>query len=107
MQILNVLITALVVIAVGVVAGFFLLLALNGYTGGQADPGLILYVVWVLFFALLTAGLSFLSAKYLIVKKSFSAIAAVAISAPIFIIVGGVAVVVGMFASVFLIEALR
>ena len=107
MQILNVLITALVVIAVGVALGFFLLLALNGYSGGQAEPGLILYAVWVLFFSFVAAGLSFLSAKYLIVKKSFNPIAAVAITAPVFIIVGAAAVVVGMFASVFLIEALR
>lgn len=107
MQIFNFIFTALAGIAIGIVAGFFLLIALNGYTGRQADPGLIFYVVWVLFFSLLTAGLSVLSAKYLIGKKSFSAIAAVAVTAPIFIIVGGVATVAGMFASVFLIEALR
>lgn len=107
MQILNFIITTLAGIGIGIILGFFLLLALNGYTGSQADPGLILYVVWVLFFSLVTAGLSVLSAKYLIGKKSFSPIAAVAIAAPVFIIVGGVATVIGMFASVILIENLR
>ena len=107
MQILNVILTALAGIAIGIVVGFFLLLALNGYMGGQADAGLILYVVWVLFFSFLTAGLSFLTAKYLIGKKSFSPIAAVAIAAPIFIIVSGVASIIGMFAAVILIENLR
>lgn len=107
MQIFNFIFTALAGIVIGIVVGFFLLLALNGYMGSQVDPGLILYVVWVLFFSLLTAGLSVLSAKYLIGKKSFSSIAAVAITAPIFIIVGGVATVAGMFAAVILIENLR
>jgi hypothetical protein len=107
MQILNFLITALVCIGIGFVLFFFLIIGLNGYSEQQATPGLILYIVWALFFSLAAAVLSVLTAKYLINKKSFSAIAAVAIAAPIFIIVGGVANFLGIFAAVFLIEGLR
>jgi hypothetical protein len=107
MQILNFLMTAAVDIAIGVVLGFFLLLALNGYSEDQAMPGLILYVVWVLLFSLAAAALSVLTAKYLIGKKSFGALAACAIAAPIFIVIGGVVNFAGLFAAVILSEALR
>lgn len=107
MQILNFLITALANIAIGFVLFFFLIVGLNGYSGSQAEPGLILYVVWALLFSLVAAFLSFLTAKYLIGKKSFSPVAAVAVAAPIFIIVGGVLNLVGIFAAIILIEALR
>lgn len=107
MQILNFLITALVNIAVGVVLFFFLLLGMNGYSEKQATPGLILYIAWALLFSILTAVFSVLAARFLIRKKSFSPLAATAIFAPIFIVVGGVANFVGIFAAIFLTEALR
>jgi hypothetical protein len=107
MQILNFLITILAGIGVGVILFFFLIVGLNGYSEQQATPGLILYIVWALFFSLAAAILSVLTAKYLINKKSFSALGAVAIAAPIFIIVVAAANFAGIFASIFLIEALR
>ena len=107
MQILNFFITALINVGIGVVLGFFLLIMLNGFSGRQAEPGLILYVVWTLFFSLLAAILSVLSAKYLTSKKSLSPVASVAISAPVFIVVGGIFIFLGTFAAVILIEALR
>jgi hypothetical protein len=107
MQILNVLITALFNIGIAFVLFFFLIIALNGYSERQATPGLILYIVWALFFSLLAAVLSVLTAKYLIGKKSFGSISAVAIASPIFIIVGGIISFLGTIAAVVLIEALR
>lgn len=107
MQILNFLVTAIINIGIACVLGIFLLIALNGFSESQANPGLILYIVWTLLTALITASLSVLAAKYLIGKKSFTPLGAIAISAPIFIVVGGIVSVVGIFASVILIEALR
>ena len=107
MQILNFIITAAINIGVACVLGFFLLIALNGFSGSQAEPGLILYVVWTLLASLVAAVLSVLLAKYLIGKKSFKPIGAIAISAPIFVVIGGIVHVAGMFAAIILIEALR
>jgi hypothetical protein len=107
MQILNFFITAMINIGIACVLGFFLLILLNGFSESQANPGLFLYVAWALLTALTAAALSVLTAKYLIGKKSFRPFSAIAISAPIFIIVGGIVSVAGMFAAVILIEALR
>lgn len=107
MQILNFLLAALFNIGIGFVWLFFLIIGLNGYSEKQATPGLILYVVWALFFTLLASVLSVLTAKYLVGKKSFRPISAVAVSSPIFIIVGGALNFVGIFAAAALIEASR
>lgn len=107
MQILNFFITALVNIGIAFILFFFLIIGLNGYSEKQATPGLILFIVWSLLFSLLAAVLSVLTAKYLIGKKSFGSISAVAIASPVFIIVGGIAGFLGVFAAVALIEALR
>lgn len=107
MQIVNFLITALVNIGIAFVLFFMLIVGLNGYSGNQAEPGLVLYIVWALFFSFLTAGLSVLAARYLIGKKSMNSVAAVAICSPIFMIIGGIACFLGTIAAVILIEALR
>lgn len=107
MQILNFFITAIINIGIACVLFIFLLIVLNGFSESQADPGLILYVAWALLTALIAATLSVLTAKYLIGKKSFKPFSAIAISSPIFIIVGGAASFVGIFAAVLLIETLR
>lgn len=107
MQILNFFITAVINIGIACVVGLFLLIALNGFSESQAMPGLIFYVVWTLLASMLAAALSVLAAKYLIGKKSFRPLGAIAITSPIFIIVGGAASFIGLFAAVILIEALR
>jgi len=100
MQILNFFITAAINVGISGVLFLFLLL------GRQTSPGFILYVAWTLIASFLAAALSVLLAKYLIGKKSFNPLVAIAISSPIFIITGGVASVIGVFTSVFIIEAL-
>ncbi|MET0754347.1 MAG: hypothetical protein ABWZ66_13275 [Pyrinomonadaceae bacterium] len=107
MQILNFFITALVNTGIAFLWFFFLIIGLNGYSEKQATPGLILYIVWALFFSLLAAVLSVLTAKYLIGKKSFGSISAVAIASLVFIIAGGIANFIGMFAAAAVIESLR
>ena len=107
MKIATFLITALVNTAVGVVLFFVLILSLNGFSGKQAEPGLLLFIVWGLLSALITGVSGVLLANYLATKKSLSKIAATAISTVIFIIAGVVSAIVGFFAAVFLVSALR
>ena len=107
MKIATFLITALVNLAIGFVLFFMLILGLNGFTGKQAEPGLLLFIVWGLLSALITGVLGIFLANYLAVKKSMNKFAATAISSVVFIIVGCVSGVVGFFAAVFLVSAMR
>ena len=36
--------------AIGIVLFFFLMIGLNGFSEGEADPGMIFYIVWLYFF---------------------------------------------------------
>lgn len=107
MKILAFIITALANIGIGVVFLFFLLIALNGYSERQANPGLILFVIWVLLFSLATAALSVLAANWMKRKKSLSLPAAALGSTLIFVLIGGGLNFIGIFAAIILIEALR
>ena len=100
-------ITGLINIAVGVVLFFFLLLGLNGYSGKQAEPGLILFIVWILLASLLVAVLSVVMIGFLTAKKSINFWASSLISVLVFVILGAVINVVGWFTSLFVTEALR
>ena len=100
-------ITALANIGIGFVLFFVLLLSLNGFAGGEAAPGLILFVLWAALCSLAAAVLSFMSAKYLTEKKFFNPLLA-ALSAIVFFVVVGAAVnFVGVIAAVFLTSAMR
>jgi hypothetical protein len=107
MKIATFLITALVNAAVSFVLFFMLLLAMNGFHENDATPGLLLYIVWSLLSAVITGILGILLANYLATKKSWNKILATALSSLIFVIAGGVSVVVSFFAAVFLASALR
>lgn len=100
-------ITGLINIAVGVVLFFFLLLGLNGYSGKQAEPGLILFIVWILLASLLVAVLSIVMTNFLTAKKSINFWVSSLISVLVFVILGAVINVVGWFTSLFVTEALR
>ncbi len=86
---------------------FFLLLGLNGYSGKQAEPGLILFIVWILLVSLLTGILSVVTTNYLTTNKSMNFWVGSLISILLFCIVGAAFSVVGWFVSLFLSEALR
>lgn len=101
------LITALGNIAVGAVLFFFLLLALNGFSGKQAELSLIFYIVCVLIVSLIAAILGFLSAGLLAEKKSFKPWLAALAAIAVFIIVGAAINFVGLIVAVFLAEASR
>jgi len=100
------LITTLINIGIGVGLFFMLIVSLNGFTGEQADPGLILFVVWILLASIIAGVLAFLSAKYLISKKSFKPWRAALLAIAIFVIVGTAANIVGFIAAVVLTSAM-
>lgn len=100
------LITALANIG-GAVLFFMLLISLNGFTGKQAEPGLILFVVWVLLASIVTGVLGFFAANYLIENKSFNRWLAASLTILIFIGVGAAFNFVGLIAAAALTPAMR
>jgi hypothetical protein len=100
-------ITAFVNIGVGVFLFFILLLSLNGFSEDEATPGLILFIVWILIVSLLTAVLSVVATNFLTAKKSMSFWIAALISVLLFVIVGGVFNIIGLFASVLVTSAMQ
>lgn len=107
MKIISFLTTALLSIIIGAAMFFMLLLSLNGFTGKQAEPGLMLFVVWVLLASLGAGVLSFLSAKYLAEKKSLNRWWAALTAIAGFVIIGVIINAIGFFAAVFLTSAMR
>jgi len=101
------LVTVLVNIGIGIMLFFLLLLSLNGYSGKQAEPGLILFIIWVLLFSIAAAVCAYLSANFLITKKSLNWIAASLISILVFVAAGAILNFVGTVAAIILTEALR
>ncbi len=100
-------ITGLMNIGVGVVLFFLLLLGMNGYSEQQATPGLITFIIWVLLVSLLTAILSVVTTNFFTTKKSMNFWVAALISIFVFVIIGVVFDIIGLFISIFVTEALR
>jgi hypothetical protein len=63
---------------IGAVLGFFLLIALNGFSGKAADYAIYTYIGWVIIFSLIIGAISFFGTG-LLVKKSFNTILSVII----------------------------
>ncbi|HSK70771.1 MAG TPA: hypothetical protein VK892_03680 [Pyrinomonadaceae bacterium] len=101
------LLTATANLGIGIILFFFLIIALNGYSESQATPGLILFIVWILFFSLAAAVFSFFTVTFLTKKKSFSPFAAAVFSTIGFVFIGGILDFIGIFAAIGLIEVLR
>ncbi len=80
--------TLLINIAIGVVMFFFLLILMNGFSGSDARPGLIAYVVLGVAVSVLMGAGAFFLTSFLIRKELKGAIAAI-IAVPIFSVVGG------------------
>jgi K+-transporting ATPase A subunit len=79
--------TSLINMAVGIVFLFGLIVAMNGYSEGDATPGLITYIVLALLITALMAGASVLLVNVLL-KREMKTVLAAAIAVPIFSIVG-------------------
>lgn len=107
MKIATFILTALINVGIALVMFFMLILSLNGFSGRQAEPGLLLFIVWGLLSAIVTGVLAVLLANFLAIKKSMNKAGAAAISIVSFVVAGGISVVVGFFAAVALVSALR
>jgi len=101
------LITMSVNAAVGAAMFFMLILSLNGFTGKQAEPGLILFFVWVLITSFVVGVLSILSVNYLAGTKPFNQWLAATISVSVCVIGGAAINFVGATAAVLLTLAMR
>ena len=100
-------ITTIFMLGLGTAWFFMLILSLNGFTGKQAEPGLILFVVWAILTAIVAGILGFWSAGYLTEKRSFSPALAALASVVFFVIVGAASDFVGFIVAVAITSARR
>ncbi|HLM00486.1 MAG TPA: hypothetical protein VK400_05490 [Pyrinomonadaceae bacterium] len=107
MKIATFLITALANAAIGFVLFFVLIMSLNGFSEEQAKPGLLLFIVWGLLSAIITGVSGILLANYLATKKAMNKVGAAAIASAVSVLAGGVSGVVGFFAAIILVSAMR
>ena len=80
-------ITLLINIAIGIVILFFMVVAMNGFTGSDAEKGLIAYIALAVVVTVLM-GTGAYVATHLLLKRQINSALAVAIAVPIFVIVG-------------------
>ncbi|MDQ3801574.1 MAG: hypothetical protein M3384_19300 [Acidobacteriota bacterium] len=107
MKIAAFLITALANAGIAFFMFFALIMSLNGFSESQAMPGLVLFIVWSVVFSIITGVLSIFLANYLATKQALNKFVSALISILAFILVGGILSVVGFFAAVFLVSAMR
>ena len=79
MKIISGIITFVLMFAGGIALFFFLMIALNGFSERETTPAMVFYIVWLIFFAVISAVVSFFLTKFLI-AKSFNAILALILS---------------------------
>lgn len=101
------LLTTLISFGIGAAWFFMLLLSLNGFTGKQAEPGIILFVVWAALSAIGAGFLGWLGTGYLTAKKLQNPAFAAFASIVVFVIVGAASDFIGFLAAVFLTTARR
>jgi hypothetical protein len=107
MKLLTFIITTVISLGLGAAWFFMLILSLNGFTEKQAEPGLILFVVWAALSAIIAGTLSYLSAGYLSEKRSFTPALAALASTVVFVIVCAASDFIGFLAAVILTTARR
>jgi len=72
-------ISLILMLGIGIGFFFFLMLGLNGFSERDANPAMIFYIIWVIFFAFALSLGSFFLTK-LLIAKSFNAILALILS---------------------------
>ena len=80
--------TTLITLGIGAAWFFMLLIALNGFTGKQAEPGLILFIVWAILAAIVAGTFGFYGARFMIEKKAQCPVFAAFAATVVFVIVG-------------------
>ena len=98
--------TLLINIAIGVAVFFFMLIIMNGFSGSDAEPGLIAYVALGLLVSLLMGTGAFLLTSFLMKRELKGAIAAL-IAVPIFSVVGGGLKIVCAFIGIMIADYVR
>lgn len=106
MNILSGIVTLILMIVAGLGWFFFLMLALNGFSERDANPAMIFYTIWMIFFAILFGIVSFFFTKFLI-AKSFNAILAVIISIIVATGIGAIVDLGGLFVSTIIASEVR
>jgi hypothetical protein len=106
MNIASGVITFILLIVVGTGAFFFLLLGLNGFSEREANPAMIFFAVWCVFFAIALGAASFFLTKFLI-KKSFNGILALILSVVAAIGIGFVVDFGGLIVSTIIASEVR
>ena len=96
--------TFVVTLLINALVAFFmfgaLILGMNGFPSSKsAEPGIILYIVWVVVSTLIVSSLSVLAVYYLDNKKQVNAWLASLISVATFSVIGGLSIVVGWIAG--------
>ncbi|HMT06943.1 MAG TPA: hypothetical protein PKA82_02985 [Pyrinomonadaceae bacterium] len=74
-------------VAIGVVIFFMMLVMMNGFSGSDAEYGLVVYIVLALVISVLMSLGAFLLTGFLL-KKELSSVLAVVIAFPIFTVIG-------------------
>ena len=100
MKAITFVITALINLGIGAVWIFMLMLALNGFTGKQSEPGFILFIVWALLTAILVGTLGYFSTGHFIKTRDLSPAFTAFMMIVIFTIVGAIIDFVGFLIAV-------
>ncbi len=100
MKIAAKILTFIVTLLINSGIGFFmfgaLLVAMNGFPSSKsAEPGMILYTVWVIVSTIVVSLLSVLAVYFLDNKKEINSWLAALISVVAFSIIGGISIVIG------------
>lgn len=99
MNFLSAIISTVLGLMVGVVAGFFLLITLNGFSGKAGDYAVYTYLLWAIIVAVVAGVVSFLATSYFgrtSMNKAFTVILAICIS----LLVSGIGNFIGIIISV-------
>lgn len=107
MKALTLIVTMIITLGIGAAWFFMLLLSLNGFTSKQAEPGLILFLIWVVLTAIIVGALGYFTAGHFIKTRDLSRAFIAFASIVVFVIVGAAINFVGFLAAVFLTTAQR
>ncbi|MBX7169671.1 MAG: hypothetical protein K1X72_01865 [Pyrinomonadaceae bacterium] len=98
MNFLSGIISAVLSLVIAVILGFFLLIALNGFSGKAGEYAIYFYVVWGIAIAIILGIGSFLAAKYL-GKTSWHKAFVVLLPIIVSLILSGVGNFIGMIVA--------
>ncbi|MCA1625778.1 MAG: hypothetical protein LC768_14180 [Acidobacteria bacterium] len=102
MKIIIFIITALIQLAAATFGFFALILGLNGFNEEDATPSIYFFIALSMISALGLGATSAFTAKRIAEKKSLGKFGASAISVVSFAVIGGIILMVGWFAALFL-----